>query len=126
MISTIIHFYCNMWCASAGREMNIQVATSEIPVPSIRGSPRLSGSNFTQRPQTRFRGSRGTGVVRGMYNSIVLQTIIETTLNSLGFFIIKGRGTGRRGGRGGTRPITKTPTAEELDAELEAYVKEVK
>ncbi|XP_017891340.1 THO complex subunit 4 isoform X2 [Ceratina calcarata] len=85
-----------------GREMNIQVATSEIPVTSIRGGPRLSGSsNYTQRPQTRFRGSRGTGSVRG-------------------------RGTGRRGGRGAARQVTKTPTAEELDAELEAYVKEVK
>ncbi|KMQ84724.1 tho complex subunit 4-like protein, partial [Lasius niger] len=40
---------------------------------------------------------------------------------------LDGRGSGRRGGRGGgTRQVTKTPTAEELDAELEAYVKEVK
>ncbi|XP_016910348.3 THO complex subunit 4 [Apis cerana] len=84
-----------------GREMNIQVATSEIPVTSIRGGPRLSGSNYTQRPQSRFRGNRGAGSIRG-------------------------RGTGRRGGRGGSRQATKTPTAEELDAELEAYVKEVK
>ncbi|CAK9803667.1 Aly/REF export factor 2 [Anthophora quadrimaculata] len=82
-----------------GREMNIQVATSEIPVTSIRGGPRLSSSNYTQRPQSRFRGNRGAGSVRG-------------------------RGTGRRGGRGGSRQVTKTPTAEELDAELEAYVKE--
>lgn len=85
-----------------GREMNIQVATSELPVTSVRGGPRLSSTNYTQRPQTRFRGgNRGTGPVRG-------------------------RGSGRRGGRGGTRQVTKTPTAEELDAELEAYVKEVK
>lgn len=46
--------------------MNIQVATSEIPFTSIRGGPRLTGSNYTQRPQPRFRGSRGTGSVRGM------------------------------------------------------------
>lgn len=84
-----------------GREMNIQVATSEIPVTSIRGGPRLTGSNYTQRPQARFRGTRGAGPIRG-------------------------RGTGRRGGRGGSRQPMKTPTAEELDAELEAYVKEVK
>jgi len=45
--------------------MNIQVATSELPVTSIRGGPRLSGSNYTQRPQTRFRGNRGTGSIRG-------------------------------------------------------------
>ncbi|XP_015595835.1 THO complex subunit 4 [Cephus cinctus] len=87
-----------------GREMNIQVATSEIPVPtSIRGGSRIGGNTYTQRPQTRFRGTRGTGSARG-------------------------RGTARRGGgRGsGNRTQTKTPTAEELDAELEAYVKEVK
>lgn len=88
-----------------GREMNIQVATSELPISSVRGGPRLSGVNYTQRPQTRFRGSRGPGSIRG-------------------------RGSGRRGGggggRGGARQATKTPTAEELDAELEAYVKEVK
>lgn len=88
-----------------GREMNIQVATSEIPVPTtMRGGSRLGG-NFTQRPtQQRFRGTRGTGAAA------------------------RGRGGGARGrgGRGGSRPVTKTPTAEELDAELEAYVKEVK
>lgn len=83
-----------------GREMNIQVATSEIPVPSVRGGTRLSGNSYAQRAQSRFRGNRGSGSVRG-------------------------RGT-RRGGRGGSRQATKTPTAEELDAELEAYVKEVK
>lgn len=55
-----------MWYTSAGREMNIQVATSEIPVTSIRGGPRLSGSSYTQRPQSRFRGNRGTGSIRGM------------------------------------------------------------
>lgn len=66
MICTTIHiYYCNMCYTSAGREMNIQVATSEIPVTSIRGGPRLSGSNYTQRPQSRFRGNRGAGSVRG-------------------------------------------------------------
>ncbi|XP_066596845.1 THO complex subunit 4 [Prorops nasuta] len=85
-----------------GREMNIQVATSEIPVASARGTSRLGSSSFTQRAQARFRGNRGTGTTRG-----------------------RGVG-GRRGGRGTTRQTTKTPTAEELDAELEAYVKEVK
>lgn len=45
--------------------MNIQVATSELPVTSVRGGPRPSGTNYTQRPQIRFRGNRGTGSVRG-------------------------------------------------------------
>ncbi|XP_043483412.1 THO complex subunit 4 [Leptopilina heterotoma] len=88
-----------------GREMNIQVATSEIPVPqAIRNTSRIGGGNFPQRSQQRFRGNRGTGPTRGR----------------------GGGGPGRRGGRGGNRTATKTPTAEELDAELEAYVKEVK
>ncbi|XP_063973398.1 THO complex subunit 4 isoform X2 [Diachasmimorpha longicaudata] len=90
-----------------GREMNIQVATSELPVTtSVRNPTRLAAGNFNQRSPTRFRGARGASVGT------------------------RGRGAGRRGGGGGrggsTRQPTKTPTAEELDAELEAYVKEVK
>ena len=57
-----------------GREMNIQVATSEIPVPAtIRGGSRLGVGKFTQRPQQqpRFRGSRGTGSTRGKYSFIL-------------------------------------------------------
>lgn len=45
--------------------MNIQVATSELPITSVRGGSRLSGANYTQRPQTRFRGNRGP--VRGNF-----------------------------------------------------------
>lgn len=47
--------------------MNIQVATSELPITSPRSGPRLSGANYTQRPQTRFRGNRGAGSIRGNY-----------------------------------------------------------
>lgn len=60
-------YYFNISCILTGREMNIQVATSELPLTSsIRGGPRLSGggANYTQRPQTRFRGNR-TGPIRG-------------------------------------------------------------
>lgn len=60
--------YSNVRYTSAGREMNIQVATSELPVTSPRGGPRLSGANYVQRPQTRFRGNRGAGSVRGNCN----------------------------------------------------------
>jgi hypothetical protein len=42
------------------------------------------------------------------------------------FYVILGRSASRRGGRGAPRQATKTPTAEELDAELEAYVNEIK
>lgn len=47
--------------------MNIQVATSELPVTtSIRGSSRLAGNTFSQRPTTnRFRGARGASAPRG-------------------------------------------------------------
>ncbi|XP_015111544.1 THO complex subunit 4 isoform X1 [Diachasma alloeum] len=99
-----------------GREMNIQVATSELPVTtSVRNPARLAAGNFNQRSPTRFRGARGAGAgPRG-----------NTQKPKIG---VKGRGAGRRGGGrgGGARQPTKTPTAEELDAELEAYVKEVK
>lgn len=53
-----------------GREMNIQVATSELPVTTVRGGLRLSGTNYTQRPQTRFRGNRSTGPIRGNFSRI--------------------------------------------------------
>jgi len=54
--------------------MNIQVATSELPITSVRGGPRLSGANYTQRPQTRFRGNRSTGSIRGNFitNSYIM------------------------------------------------------
>lgn len=87
-----------------GREMNIQVATSEIPVSTaIRTTSRPIAGNFAQRSApVKFRGTRGGASSRG-------------------------RSGVRRGGRGGgVKTQTKTPTAEELDAELEAYVKEVK
>lgn len=61
-----------------GREMNIQVATSELPITSVRG-PRLSGVNYTQRPQSRFRGSRGTGSIRG--NSLMQLNIYILIIN---------------------------------------------
>jgi len=63
--SKISHLLFQYTYIDTGREMNIQVATSELPVTSVRGGPRLSGINYTQRPQTRFRGNRGTGSVRG-------------------------------------------------------------
>lgn len=117
--------------------MNIQVATSEIPVPAVRGGSRLSGNSYAQRTQSRFRGNRGSGSVRG--NLLILFINLVSLINLSKFFYcfiskinlflwsnkIIGRGA-RRGGRGGSRQATKTPTAEELDAELEAYVKEVK
>lgn len=49
--------------------MNIQVATSEIPVPqAIRNTSRIGGGNFPQRSQQRFRGNRGTGPTRGEHS----------------------------------------------------------
>lgn len=79
-----------------GRAMNIQLTTSEIPAP-----PRRSGGSdrrFTSRP----RGQRGSNR--------------------------PSRGQPNRGGRrGGTRnQQRKQPTIEELDAELDAYTKEMK
>lgn len=52
-----------------GREMNIQVATSEIPVTTpIRGSSRIGRGNFTRTQPQRFRGTRGAATNKGKKN----------------------------------------------------------
>ncbi|XP_050310806.1 THO complex subunit 4 [Anthonomus grandis grandis] len=82
-----------------GRAMNIQLTTSEIPVPprrSIGGAERRFGGN-----QRSPRGVKSGRPVRGQMTR------------------------GRRGG-GGRNQQRKQPTAEELDAELDAYTKEMK
>lgn len=67
--------------------MNIQVATSEIPVPAVRGGSRLSGNSYAQRTQSRFRGNRGSGSVRG--NPLILIINLELIIINLSkFFFI--------------------------------------
>ncbi|XP_045483998.1 THO complex subunit 4 isoform X2 [Pieris rapae] len=88
-----------------GRAMNIQLATSEI-------------STFRAEPRSRSLG--GGGPIRRMSDKRGVNV-----RNS------NGRGSGRRGGRGGRgiggpRGKKPVPTAEQLDAELDAYVKEIK
>ncbi|XP_034241042.1 THO complex subunit 4 [Thrips palmi] len=92
-----------------GRPMEIALATNEITSAVPRSNPRVGGnSNFTQnRPQNRIGGGgsnfRSAGAGRG-----------------------RGGARGGRGGRGGGARASKTvPTAEELDAELDAYVNKV-
>lgn len=68
ILSLIRNKFSSRICDFLGREMNIQVATSELPVTtSIRAGSRLAGNTFTQRSQPpRFRGTRGAGsAVRG-------------------------------------------------------------
>jgi len=88
-----------------GRAMNIQLTTSEIP--SVTRGNRLGGGGgppgrFQNRSQPPRRGGGG-GAGKGR----------------------PGRGRGRGGGapRNTKKPA---PTAEELDAELDAYSKEMK
>lgn len=91
-----------------GRAMNIQLATSEI-------------STFRPEERSRIGGGSGGGPVRRNINRG------GANRNQGG-----SRGNARRGGGGGRggagagrgkRPV---PTAEQLDAELDAYVKEIK
>lgn len=95
-----------------GRPMEIALATNDLTTAVPRSNPRVGGnSNFAQnRPQNRIGGGAGGG----------------------GNFRAGGAGRGRggarggRGGRGGGARASKTvPTAEELDAELDAYVNKV-
>ncbi|XP_049816714.1 THO complex subunit 4 [Schistocerca nitens] len=86
-----------------GRAMQIQMATSEIP--SVLRGVRVGGGGYVQSPRSRLSGGSGGGSGgRG-----------------------RGRGGLRRGGRGGPRNQSRSlPTAEELDAELDAYVNKIK
>ncbi|XP_068633229.1 THO complex subunit 4 isoform X2 [Battus philenor] len=87
-----------------GRAMNIQLATSEISTIRNEDRSRPLGGNAPRRNISRG-GSTNKGQGIGQRG-----------------------GGGRRGGRGGGAPRGKkpVPTAEQLDAELDAYVKEIK
>ncbi|XP_032452123.1 THO complex subunit 4-A [Nasonia vitripennis] len=85
-----------------GREMNIELVTPEFPAGSpIRGGSRLGG----------FKGGRGSSS--------------SNSRPSRGGPSGRSRGARRGvvGKPGGGRQPKKAPTAEELDAELEEYVK---
>ncbi|XP_053609691.1 THO complex subunit 4 [Plodia interpunctella] len=93
-----------------GRAMNIQLATSEISSLRTEDRGRLGGGggtggpvrrNFNRGPTNRNQNSGGGG--RGAGGAR------------------RGRGAGGAGR--GRKPV---PTAEQLDAELDAYVKEIK
>lgn len=88
-----------------GRAMNIQLTTSEIPSPP-RASQSGQTSRFQNGNQSQRRGGAGP---KGRP--------------------MRGGGRGGRGGGAGGRLRNKknpAPTAEELDAELDAYSKEMK
>uniref|UniRef100_A0A182PHV2 RRM domain-containing protein n=1 Tax=Anopheles epiroticus TaxID=199890 RepID=A0A182PHV2_9DIPT len=82
-----------------GRPMSIQMATSEIPAPRLPRPAVLAAS--AARSPRKPAGGRGAGGKS------------------------QGRG-GRGGGGGGRRQPRETKTAEELDAELDAYTKDMK
>uniref|UniRef100_A0A182JXN5 RRM domain-containing protein n=1 Tax=Anopheles christyi TaxID=43041 RepID=A0A182JXN5_9DIPT len=89
-----------------GRPMSIQMATSEIPAPRLPRPAALAASSA--RSPRKPAGGRGAGG--------------------------KTQGRGGRGGNGGAggaggngrRQPRETKTAEELDAELDAYTKDMK
>ncbi|XP_014262381.1 THO complex subunit 4 [Cimex lectularius] len=86
-----------------GRPMNIQLATSDVPVFQGRNNAMvLRAMTQRQNPARSNRTTRGRGFRRGG----------------------GGGGTGRGGRRGAG--ANKPPTAEQLDAELDAYVNKVK
>ncbi|KAL0272250.1 UNVERIFIED_CONTAM: hypothetical protein PYX00_005303 [Menopon gallinae] len=88
-----------------GRPMNIQLATSEVPTFS-RGLNRIRQGRIQKPARAGFQRGRGS---RQSSSNLLLP------------------GNRRIGaGRGGMRNQGRQITAEELDAELDAYVKETK
>ncbi|XP_058794941.1 THO complex subunit 4-like [Phymastichus coffea] len=91
-----------------GREMNIQLATSEIPTTTVSRSSSKFSRNFKKpassgnRVNNKSTGGRPGGAGAGPKKG--------------------GRG-GKAGGAGGRQKKAPPPTAEELDAQLEEYVK---
>uniref|UniRef100_A0A182YNL2 Uncharacterized protein n=1 Tax=Anopheles stephensi TaxID=30069 RepID=A0A182YNL2_ANOST len=86
-----------------GRPMSIQMATSEIPAPRVPRPAALAAASSSRSPR-KPTGGRGGASAAGKS---------------------QGRG-GRGGGSGGRRQPRETKTAEELDAELDAYTKDMK
>lgn len=86
-----------------GRPMSIQLATSEIPTARpARPAPTPSTSSRSPRKPTGGRTGGGKPPAR------------------------RGGAGGGGGGAGGRRQPRETKTAEELDAELDAYTKDMK
>nr|ADM33940.1 ALY [Bombyx mori] len=88
-----------------GRAMNIQLATSEINTLRPEARNRIGGASVGGT--IRNNPKRGGGGIRNQSNS-------------------GARGGNRRGRGGAGRGKRPVPTAEQLDAELDAYVKEIK
>ncbi|XP_030027295.1 THO complex subunit 4 isoform X2 [Manduca sexta] len=93
-----------------GRAMNIQLATSEI-------------NNFRNENRPRGGGGSGGSGTNGPVRRNSNRGGITNRNQGSG---AGGRGGGRRGRGGAGRGRRPVPTAEQLDAELDAYVKEIK
>jgi THO complex subunit 4 len=109
-----------------GRPMNIQLATSELPAPKIGGG----GGGAARRPQPQQqRNQGGRGALFLFLNFFVsfckTKRIYPTGRRGAGAAAGGAAGGARRGGRV-ANPRGSQVTAEELDAELDAYTKDMK
>ncbi|XP_050076274.1 THO complex subunit 4 [Anopheles maculipalpis] len=87
-----------------GRPMSIQMATSEIPSPRVPRPAAVAAASSGRSPRKPAGGRGGAGAAGKT----------------------QGRGGRGGGGTGGRRQPRETKTAEELDAELDAYTKDMK